>query len=177
MDAITYYFLDILKLVIAGGAILFIAYSLLKPGIEQLLQSKVLDLKKASLETTLPLRLQAYERLVLFVERINPSNMLIRVHVSGTTVREIQQFLTSEIRTEYQHNITQQLYVSAQAWAVINRIREDTVSLINNAAGGLSADASSLELSKVILTHLSTLEEDPYEAGLLLLKHDMQQFF
>src|SRR5690606_18732338 len=102
---------------------------------------------KASLETTLPLRLQAYERLTLFIERINPTNMLVRVHVSGTTVRELQQFLVDEIRTEHQHNITQQLYVSAQAWAVVSRIKEDSIGMINSAASGLSPEASSVELS------------------------------
>ncbi|MBC7913887.1 MAG: hypothetical protein H7Y07_07170 [Pyrinomonadaceae bacterium] len=177
MDTLTYFFLDILKFVIAGASVLFIGYSFIKPEIEKSVQSKLIDLKKATLETTLPLRLQAYERLVLFIERVNPSNMLVRVHVAGTTVREIQQFLISEIRTEYQHNITQQLYVSVQAWVVMNRIKEDTISLINNTASGLSPEASSVELSKVILTHLSGLEDNPYEAGIMLLKHDMQQFF
>lgn len=177
MYSITYFFVDVLKFVLAGTLIFFIAWQIIKSEIEKLNQSKLLDLKRASLETTLPLRLQAYERLTLFLERINPSNMLVRVHVAGTTVREIQQFLVSEIRTEHQHNITQQLYVSAQAWAVTNRIKEDTISLINNTAAGLSPDASSLELSKVILNHLAGLEENPYDAGLMLLKHDMQHFF
>jgi ribosomal protein S3AE len=103
--------------------------------------------------------------------------MLVRVHVAGTTVKEIQQFLLSEIRTEYQHNITQQLYVSAQAWIVIARIKDDTISMINNTASSLAPDASSVELSKIILTHLAGLEDNPYDAGLMLLKHDMQQFF
>lgn len=177
MYSITYFFVDVLKFVLAGTLIFFIAWQIIKSEIEKLNQSKLLDLKRASLETTLPLRLQAYERLTLFLERINPSNMLVRVHVAGTTVREIQQFLVTEIRTEHQHNITQQLYVSAQAWAVTNRIKEDTISLINNTAAGLSPDASSLELSKVILNHLAGLEENPYDAGLMLLKHDMQHFF
>ncbi len=177
MNTITYFFVDVLKFVLAGTLIVYIAWQMIKSEIEKISQSKLLDLKRASLETTLPLRLQAYERLALFIERINPSNMLVRIHVAGTTVREIQQFLISEIRTEHQHNITQQLYVSTQAWAVMNRIKEDTISMVNNTAAGLSPEASSLELSKVILTHLSGLEENPYDAGLMLLKHDMQHFF
>lgn len=177
MDAVTYFLLDVLKLAVAGTIVFYIAWLIVKPQLFLNNQSKIIGLKKASLKTTLPLRLQAYERLALFVERINPSNMLVRVHVAGTTVREIQQFLIAEIRTEHQHNITQQLYVSAQAWTVINRIKEDTISMINNTASGMSPDASSVELSKVILTHLAGLETNPYDAGLMLLKHDMQQFF
>lgn len=177
MDALTIFFIDVLKLVVAGIIVFYIAWQIIKSEPDKVYQNKLLDLKKAALDTTLPLRLQAYERLALFIERINPSNMLVRVHVAGTTVREIQQFLISEIRTEYQHNITQQLYVSAQAWSVMNRIKEDTISLINNTAVGLSPDASSVELSKVILVHLANLEDNPYDAGLSLLKHDMQQFF
>ena len=177
MNILTYFFLDIIKFVLAGSAVVYIAFTFIKPELDKRLQSKLLDLKKSSLETTLPLRLQAYERLTLFIERINPSNMLVRVHVAGTTVKEIQQFLLSEIRTEYQHNITQQLYVSAQAWIVMARIKDDTISMINNTASSLSPDASSVELSKIILTHLAGLEDNPYDAGLMLLKHDMQQFF
>lgn len=177
MDTLTNFIIDVLKFVLAGTAVVYIAWQIIKPELQKANQSGLLDLKKASLETTLPLRLQAYERLALFIERVNPSNMLVRVHVAGTTVREIQQFLISEIRTEHQHNITQQLYVSSQAWAVINRIKEDTISLINNTAAGLSPEASSVELSKVILTHLANLDENPYDAGLMLLKHDMQHFF
>ena len=172
-----YFLLDVLKLVLAGTIVFYIAWLIVKPQLILNNQSKIIGLKKASIKTTLPLRLQAYERLALFIERINPSNMLVRVHVAGTTVREIQQFLVAEIRTEHQHNITQQLYVSAQAWTVINRIKEDTISMINNTASGMSPEASSVELSKVILTHLAGLETNPYDAGLMLLKHDMQQFF
>ena len=177
MDAVMYFLLDVLKLVLAGTIVFYIAWLIVKPQLILNNQSKIIGLKKASIKTTLPLRLQAYERLALFIERINPSNMLVRVHVAGTTVREIQQFLVAEIRTEHQHNITQQLYVSAQAWTVINRIKEDTISMINNTASGMSPEASSVELSKVILTHLAGLETNPYDAGLMLLKHDMQQFF
>ncbi|MEJ6981939.1 hypothetical protein WG906_15835 [Pedobacter sp. P351] len=177
MDSLTYFVVDVVKFVLAGSLVFYIAWQIIKSETDKINQSKLVELKKASLETTLPLRLQAYERLALFIERINPSNMLVRVHVAGTTVREIQQFLIAEIRTEHQHNITQQLYVSSQAWSVVNRIKEDTISLINNTAAGLSPEASSLELSKVILTHLAGLEENPYEAGLMLLKHDMQHFF
>jgi hypothetical protein len=177
MNSVTYFVLDVLKLVVAGLVVFYVAWLVIKAELDKVSESEVLRLKKDVLQTTLPLRLQAYERLTLFIERINPANMLVRVHVAGTTVREIQQFLVSEIRTEHQHNITQQLYVSPQAWAVTNRIKDDTISLINNAATGLAPDASSVEFSKVVLTHLSGLENSPYEAGLMLLKHDMQQFF
>ena len=177
MEVLTYFFIDVLKFIIAGTVVVYIAWQIIKSELDKVNQASLIELKKTSLTTTLPLRLQAYERLTLFIERINPANMLVRVHVAGTTVREIQQFLIAEIRTEYQHNITQQLYVSAQAWAIMNRIKDDTISLINNTAIGLSPEASSVELSKVILTHLANLEDNPYEAGLMLLKHDMQHFF
>lgn len=177
MNTVTYFFIDVLKFVLAGTLVFYFAWLMIKGEINKSTQSKLLKLKKSSLKATLPLRLQAYERLALFIERINPSHMLVRVHVPKTTVREIQQFLVAEINTEYQHNITQQLYVSMQAWSVINRIKEDTLSLINNAAGGLSPEAPSTELSKVILTHLAGLETNPYDAGLIILKQDMQYFF
>src|SRR5687767_1325593 len=104
MDSLTYFVVDVVKFVLAGSLVFYIAWQIIKSETDKINQSKLVELKKASLETTLPLRLQAYERLALFIERINPSNMLVRVHVAGTTVREIQQFLIAEIRTEHQHN-------------------------------------------------------------------------
>jgi hypothetical protein len=104
--------------------------------------------------------------------------MLVRLHVSGVSAREMQNIILSDIRSEYQHNISQQLYVSNQAWAIVRKIKEDTIGMVNSAAQGLPENAAGVELSKVILNHLASVDDkNPYEAALVLIKQDIQQLF
>lgn len=177
MEWVSGFLLDIVKLTAAGLLVFWVVYLVVRPIIEREQNLKLAGLKKASLKTTLPLRLQAYERLVLFIERTNPSAMLLRFPVSALTVADLQQTLPGEIRNEFNHNITQQIYVSPVAWAVTKRVKEDTITLINNVAGNLQPDAPSIELSRIILTHLASLQEDPYESALAIIRSDLQKLF
>lgn len=172
------YLLDIVKYITAGLAIFFIAWHFVRNYIDAGHDVNAQELKKSAQAHTFPLRLQAYERIVLFLERINPASMLVRLHVSGMSAKEMQNLILADIRAEYQHNIAQQLYVSNKAWSVVKKIKEDTISLINDAMHSLPENASGIELSKAILTHLATLEsENPYDVALTLVKHDIQQLF
>ncbi|WP_242689309.1 hypothetical protein [Pedobacter sp. SYSU D00535] len=138
---------------------------------------KLIDLKNAAQQTVLPLRLQAYERMVLFIERLNPSSLLVRLHVAGMSAQEMQHVLVNEIKNEYGHNVTQQVYLSQESWAVIVRLKEETIAMINNTAKVLPADAKSVDLSKTILAHLAAMDENPYEVALAVVKADIQQIF
>ena len=171
------YLLDIIKLIIAGLAVFLIGWFLIKEYLDSRYNSKLIDLKKSAQAQTLPLRLQAYERMVIFLERLNPTNMLVRLHVSDSSVRELQHLVLSDIRAEYQHNIAQQLYVSTEAWQLLKQVKEDTISLMNNAARSLPPDAPSVELSKVVLTHLSSLEENPYDTAVRKIKGELYHLF
>ena len=132
--------------------------------------------KKENLAHTLPLKLQAYERITLFLERLNPANMLVRLHVAGLSAREMQNVILSDIRGEYQHNISQQIYVTDISWNVVRKMKEETIAMVHNAVVGLPDDASAIELSKVILSHLANLQEDnPYEVALKIVKREVQQ--
>ena len=172
------YLLDIVKFALAGLIVFFSAWFFVKTWLDQRFNFRMIEFKKESVKHTLPLRLQAYERTILFLERINPSNMLIRLHVPGMSVREMQSVIISDIRAEYQHNISQQLYVSPITWNVVKKIKDDTVSIINSAAHALPEDATSADLSKSILIHLAGLEaENPYEVALNIVKRDVQALF
>ena len=169
---------DIVKYTLSGLLVFFAAWYFVKPLFLQNLNFQRLELKKAGLIHTLPLRLQAYERTVLFLERINPSNLLVRLHVPGMSAIEMQKLIITEIRAEYQHNISQQIYVTEMSWAVVKKIKEQTIGIINSAANALPAEASALELSKSVLNHLANLESDnPYDLALSIVKKDIQSLF
>lgn len=170
------YFLDILKYSIAGIVVFSVGWFMVRNYLQQVYNRQLLTIKKSSLEHTLPLKLQAYERMVLFLERINPSNMLLRFHMEGMSARELQSLLLADIRAEYQHNIAQQIYISNHAWAAVKKMRDETINMVNSAVLSLPQTASSVDLSRTILNHLAHLEVDnPYEVALSIVKRDIHQ--
>ena len=66
-----------------------------------------------------PLQIQAYERIILFLERIDPSNMLIRTHKSGMTIESLHMALLKIIREEYTHNMSQQVFIDPNSWQIL----------------------------------------------------------
>jgi len=139
---------------------------------------KYLDLKFPAASTMevdqlFPQKLHAHERMIVFVERLNPSNVLVRLHQQGISVKDLQSLVMNEINTEYQHNITQQLYITDATWNVIRKLKEDTLAMISNAAAGLNAEATGLDLSKKVLQHMAMMEENPYDLTLSLIKKDI----
>lgn len=161
-----------------GIFIAFLAvYYVLKNEIVSFLEIKNLRSKKQDHAHLLPLRLQAHERLIVFVERLNPSNLLVRLHQQGIELATLHAGILNEIKSEYQHNITQQLYVDNVTWNVVKKLKEDTVAMINHAVIGLPNDANGIELSKSVLQHLATLKENPYDLTIDLIKKDIHQLF
>ncbi len=171
------YLLEILKFTLAGVGVVYIAFYLLKPYLDRSEQVQLMELKKTISSQTLPLRLQAYERIVLFVERANPANLLIRMGGAVESASELHALVVTEIRNEYQHNISQQIYVSSRAWTVVKRVKDDTLSVVTNAVKALPENATALELSKTILAHLSHLQDNPYDIAINIIREDMEGFF
>jgi hypothetical protein len=171
------YLFEILKLIVAGVGVVYVAFYLLKPYLDKSESLQLIELKKSISSQTLPLRFQAYERIVLFVERVNPSNMLVRMGGTELSALELHSIVVAEIRNEFQHNITQQIYVSSRAWAIVKRVKDDTLSIITNAVKGLPANATGLDLSKTVLAHLSHLDDNPYDIALNIIREDMEAFF
>ena len=174
---ITNYLFDILKFTMAGIATVYVAFYLIKPHLDKSESIQLIELKKTISNQTLPLRLQAYERIVLFIERVNPASMLVRLHSTGLSAAELHSIVANEIRNEFQHNITQQIYVSDRAWAVVTRVKDDTLSVVTNAVKALPETATGLDLSKTVLAHLSHLQNNPYDIALKIVKEDMEALF
>jgi hypothetical protein len=171
------YLLDIVKFTVAGVGVVWVAFYLLKPYLEKGERIQMLELRKTISGQTLPLRLQAYERLVLLMERINPANMLLRLNATAYSAHDLYSLVAEEIRNEFQHNITQQVYVSSRCWAVVKHVKDDTLNIVNNAVKSLPENASGLDLSKTILGYLSQLEDNPYDIGTNMLRKDLEELF
>lgn len=124
-----------------------------------------------------PLRLQAYERAVLFLERISPENLLLRVDGRGKTVRQFHSELIAEIRSEYEHNIAQQLYIKEESWQGLVRAKDQIISLVNTSTKGISADGPGIDLGKKVLNKMVESESAPTHEAIRILKGDIQAMF
>ncbi|HEY6900904.1 MAG TPA: hypothetical protein VI233_09690 [Puia sp.] len=101
--------------------------------------------------STRQLQLQAYERLILLTDRIALPNLVQRVNTPGLSAREMQSLLTQSIRQEFEHNITQQIYVSPEAWDAVRNLKEQNLLIINQIGSFLPEEATGADLNKHLL--------------------------
>jgi len=100
---------------------------------------------------TKPLRLQAYERLVLLIERIALPNLISRLSQPGLSARDMQFLLLESIKQEYEYNSSQQIYVSETAWNAVRSLRDQNLLMINTISKSLPADATATELNRQLM--------------------------
>lgn len=105
-------------------------------------------------DTTVSMQLQAYERLIILVDRIALPNVITRVNQPASSAREMQLMLTQSIRSEFDYNITQQIYVTSEAWNAIKNLKEQNLLIINQLANVLPPNATGLDLNKLLLEFL-----------------------
>jgi len=171
------FLLNAATLALGGTVIVVVAYYMVRNDIVAFLSTRKVAAASDDKNDLLQLRLQAHERMIIFVDRINPANLLLRLHQQGIEVEALQAIAINEVKTEFQHNITQQLYLEGATWNVIRKLKDDTVAMINNAVKNLASDASGLELSRKVLNHMSEIEENPYELTIGLIKQDIHKMF
>ncbi|HCR53335.1 MAG TPA: hypothetical protein DIW27_02870, partial [Cytophagales bacterium] len=136
------------KILLPASVVLYAVYLMVRAFINKELEMKRLEVRGRSIETILPARLQAYERMTLFLERISPQNLLVRLNNPTYSARDFQKILLDEIRNEYNHNVSQQVYMSEGLWDMIRNAKEDLVIQINEAAGAMKEGATGIDLDR-----------------------------
>jgi len=127
--------------------------------------------------TILPLRLQAYERFVLFLERIHPSNLVPRLNSPDLSASQLQSLIVRTIREEYEYNLSQQLYVSGNSWELVKNAKEETIAMINKAMSAVPEEAGSADLVKMIFDLAVTRGKLPVDTALEEIKRELQRLF
>ncbi|MCB0570364.1 MAG: hypothetical protein KDC66_11395 [Phaeodactylibacter sp.] len=172
MPAWLSFILEIFKLAIPALLVFLTAYYILKTYLDKQLQLKSAEIRQSQAQTTLPLRLQAYERLSLFCERITLPNLLLRVRRDNMTSGELRLALLLAIQQEYEHNITQQVYVSGQLWEIIKIARDESVNFVALVAEKIDARSNSKELAQALIHFLNQREATAVEKALLAIKKE-----
>lgn len=106
------------------------------------------------------LKLQALERFTLYAERSSLKNLVSRTSAAGLTVVDLQLDLLNTLRTEYDYNVTQQIYIDPKMWKAIGNLKDQNSFIINQLAATLPSDASGIELSKRILEYVASTESE-----------------
>ncbi len=170
-------FLEILKYVLPSTIVFLAVYFVVNRFIEREQNSRLMDLRMNNQKVITPIRLQAYERMALLLERISLTNLVMRVQDSNQTVQMFQTALLSTIRGEYDHNLSQQVYMSSKLWNSIKDAKEQNIRMINMTAMKVSEDAPSIELAKLLLELVSRTEKLPTDVALEMLKLEVKQSF
>ncbi|MFT7157902.1 MAG: hypothetical protein ACI8Q1_002926 [Parvicella sp.] len=166
---------EILKFSIPALLVFAITYFLMNKFFEREKNLKSEENKIQARKEYIPLRIQAYERATLYLERIDLNNLLMRASKPHYTSRMLYQELMKHIRDEYAHNMVQQIYISQRSWNQLKQAKEETVKIVNMAMNSMKDNATGMDLSKVIFDIVSKLEKIPTDTALEKLRADFQK--
>ena len=112
---------------------------------------EAMKLQAEKKKNTLPLRIQAYERLMLFCERINLEQLVYRMREPDKTVKELQSTLMIAVQQEFEHNLSQQIYASGNLWKIIELSKNEVLNNIVTVASSYSPDDPSITYSNELI--------------------------
>ncbi len=169
--------LEILKYTLPSLIVFLAAYYVLRSLLRTQEDQRKMEVVLENQRLITPVRLQAYERLILFLERISPESLVMRLNRAGLTVQQLHQEMLTAIRNEYEHNLSQQLYISPAAWEVIRNARGQILKLINTTFEEFKPDDPALEYSRRLFEKLVDIDKLPTQIAIDYLKNEVNRLF
>lgn len=169
--------LEIIKITVPALIVYFTVRQMLKQYFANQEQMQLLKIRADKQENTTPLRFQAYERLSLFCERIALPSLLLRLRQEGLSSAELRVILMTAIQQEFEHNITQQVYVSDQLWQIVKIARDDAIQVISQAAEAVDPKSGSRELANAILSINNQRDLTAADKALVAIKREASLLF
>ena len=170
-------YLEILKYILPSLVVFFTAFFIIKQFTDAEKKRVEVNLLMKNKDIVTPLRLQAYERMALLLERISPESLIVRVNKKGMTTQELQNELIRSIRAEFEHNLSQQIYLTSKTWGVVKKARADLIQLINTSATKVGSREPSLKLSQIILETVIESKKSPTGEAIEHLKKEVSLLF
>lgn len=171
-------FLEILKYTVPSLVVFATAYALLNLLLQGYQRQQRAAFSQQNAGTVLPLRLQAYERLAILCDRSALANVLLRVRTPQMNASELKAAIFITLRQEFDHNVSQQVYVSDTLWRIVLLARDQTFELVAKAAEDLPADADGGELVDRIFSLLQQQgSPTPLERALHAVRTEASQLF
>lgn len=170
-------FMIFLMVIIPALLVLLTAWILLQKLLQNFANERDKELRKANLQYITPVRLRAYERLMLLIERTNPENMILNNFKEEMTCFDLQITLQNVIRQEFAHNLSQQIYVSSSLWESITNAKESLLNLVNLCAAKCPPDAQGTALAEGIIMIYNNEAQNPTDVATDLLKNEVAKLF
>ncbi len=165
-------FLEILKFTIPGLIVFAATYFILKQYISSQYDLKALELRSKYSKDAIPLKLQAYERLLLFCERISIPNLIFRLKTNAMTSIELRNAMIISVQKEYEHNMAQQLYTSQKLWDILSLAKNDVISMISQEATTIGPQENANQLSSQLLNKLQVGGRSPIDVSINAIKEE-----
>ncbi len=163
---------EIIKITVPALIVFFTVHTLLKQYLANQYKLSSLEFRQNQQKTTVPLRLQAYERLSLFCERISIPNLVLRLRTENMTATDLRMAMMLAIQQEFEHNITQQVYVSDQLWQIIKIARDDALNIINLVFNTIDPDTNAHQYASDLFKFLEQREINSSDKALIAVKKE-----
>lgn len=168
---------DLLKIVLPAGLVIYGMYLTVVSFLSKEREKLLIDLKTQNTQTVLPIRLQASERLCLLLERITPNNLVRRVNQGEFSARDLHAQLLIEVREEFNHNLSQQVYFTDETWESVKRAVESVVTLVNSSFQDMNDEARGIDLAKRIFQRSLDQRNDSIQIALTEVKSEIRIYF
>lgn len=160
-------------ILLVPALIVFVAiFLVLRQFLNNQTRMQMLKMKEENAKTTLHLKLQAYERLMLFCERVSVQQLLLRLQSSHMTKTDLKSALILGVQQEYEHNLSQQLYVSEPLWKIIHLAKNQLIEIITHVSTKVPANASSEEFSTQLILFIESQKTNPIETAKSAIKKE-----
>ncbi len=164
--------LEIIKLSIPALIVFFTVYYLLKNYLDKQYQLRLLDLREEAREHSIPLKFQAYERLSLLCERIAIPNLILRIRAKGMDADTLRNAMLVAIQQEFDHNISQQVYVSHNLWRIIKLARQEMQHIIQTSITEVPTEGPSDDYVDIMIRKFNNLETNPVDKAQVAIKKE-----
>mgnify|MGYP006268167427 CR=1 FL=1 len=134
------------------------------------------EMRKVLFREHFNLVLSAHERAILFLERVSPEQLFSRHMGKGKSKDEFRLELVAQIRSEYEHNLVQQLYISPEGWALLQQARDEMIGLIHQTAQQVEADDGQ-QIARAILEKVGGRQDLTYQKAIFVIKRDLRKYF
>ncbi len=169
--------LEILKYILPSLIVLLAAWLILSRMLKEERERRQFELRRRDREVTIPIRLRGYERLTLLLERITPEHILLNADLVNLSATELQQQMLQTVRLEFDHNVSQQVYVSDQVWAAVVIAKEEVLRFISTCRQQLPQDATALQYANLMIEAYTLNGETPNQAALKMLKEEARNLY
>lgn len=171
------YFIDLLKIVLPAALVIYGMYIIAVSFLKKERDLKLVEIKTKNTELVLPIRLQAGERLCLLLERISPNNLIRRVNDPNYSAAELHSRLLSEVREEFNHNLSQQVYFTDETWNSVRNAVEQVITTINRSYQDINKEAKGIELSRRVFQLSLEQPNDTIASAIKNIKSEIRIYF